>query len=47
MTLHWWHITISYALTGAAFAALALGATLRERAARRRLAILDPRGQRP
>jgi len=47
MTLHWWHIAIAYALTAGAFATLALGAALRERAARKRLAILDPRANRP
>ncbi|HEY4253461.1 MAG TPA: heme exporter protein CcmD [Roseomonas sp.] len=43
MTLHWWHVAISYGLTLLVFGSLALGAALRHRAARRRLAILDPR----
>ncbi|MBR0644757.1 heme exporter protein CcmD [Plastoroseomonas hellenica] len=43
MTLHWWHVTISYGLTLAVFGGLALGAVLRHRAARARLAALDPR----
>jgi len=46
MTLHWWHIVISYALTAAVFGGLAAGAALRHRAARRMLARLDPRGDR-
>lgn len=47
MSLHWWHITASYALTLGVFGALALGAALRHRAAKRQLATLDPRGERP
>lgn len=47
MSLHWWHITASYALTLLVFGALALGAALRHRAAKRLLARLDPRGERP
>ena len=47
MTLHWWHVAISYILTFAVFGALALGAALRHRAAQRMLAVLDPRGGRP
>jgi hypothetical protein len=47
MTLHWWHVVISYALTVAVFGALALGAAARHRAARRLLAELDPRADRP
>jgi hypothetical protein len=43
MTLHWWHVAISYALTVAVFGGLAAGAGLRHRAAKRRLAALDPR----
>ena len=43
MTLHWWHVTISYALVGLVFGGLVLGAALRHRAARARLAELDPR----
>jgi hypothetical protein len=47
MTLHWWHVAISYALTLGVFGALAIGAAQRHRAARRLLAELDPRGDRP
>lgn len=47
MTLHWWHVAVSYLLTAAVFGGLALGAGLRHRAARRLLATLDPRGDRP
>lgn len=43
MTLHWAHVTASYALVLGGFLALGLGAALRHRAARRRLALLDPR----
>jgi hypothetical protein len=46
MTVHWMHVTASYALVLATFLALGLGAALRHRAARRRLALLDPRAQR-
>ncbi len=46
MTLHWWHVAIAYALTVAVFGALALGAALRHRAAKRLLDTLDPRGTR-
>ncbi|MEO3471249.1 heme exporter protein CcmD [Roseomonas sp. CAU 1739] len=47
MTLHWWHVTITYALTLVVFGALAFGAAARHRAAKRMLAQLDPRGGRP
>jgi heme exporter protein CcmD len=47
MSLHWWHVTAAYAATALLFGSLALGAALRHRAARRRLAELDPRGQKP
>jgi predicted membrane protein len=47
MTLHWWHITASYALTLSVFGALAAGAFLRHRQAKRLLAQLDPRAERP
>ena len=47
MSLHWWHVAAAYAVTALVFGALALGAALRHRAAYRRLAQLDPRGQRP
>jgi hypothetical protein len=48
MTLHWAHVTASYALVLATFCAMGVGAALRHRAAKRRLAVLDPRatGQR-
>ncbi|WP_165839116.1 hypothetical protein [Roseicella frigidaeris] len=46
MTLHWAHVTASYALVLGGFLALGLAATLRLRAARRRLATLDPRARR-
>jgi len=46
MSLHWWHITASYALTLGVFGALAIGAALRHRNAKRLLARLDPRGER-
>jgi hypothetical protein len=47
MTLHWWHITASYALVLGTFGALAVGAAVRHRAAKRLLAMLDPREGRP
>ena len=43
MTLHWAHVAAGYALVLGSFAALGLGAALRHRGARRRLALLDPR----
>ena len=43
MTLHWWHVTRSYGLVALVFGGLAFGAVLRHRAARARLAELDPR----
>lgn len=43
MSVHWAHVTASYALVLGGFLALGLGAALRHRAARRRLAVLDPR----
>ncbi len=46
MTLHWWHITASYVLTLGTFGALAVGAALRHRAAKKLLATLDPRAER-
>ena len=46
MSLHWWHITASYVLTLGVFGALAIGAALRHRSAKRLLAQLDPRGDR-
>ena len=47
MTLHWWHVLISYLLTVAVFGTLAYGAAARHRAAKRMLATLDPRVGRP
>jgi hypothetical protein len=41
MSLHWIHVTISWALVLGVFGALALGAALRHRAASRRLALLE------
>jgi len=46
MTLHWWHVAISYALAALVFGALAAGAAMRHRTAKRMLARLDPRGDR-
>jgi hypothetical protein len=46
MTPHWLHVTLSWALTAGVFAAFALGAALRHRAAAARLRELDPRGDR-
>ena len=46
MSLHWMHVTAAYALVVGGFAALAVGAALRHRAARRRLDALDPRAAR-
>ena len=46
MTLHWWHVTITYGLTVVVFGTLAFGAAIRHRAAKRLLAQLDPRGPR-
>lgn len=47
MSLHWWHVAASYALTLAVFGGLAIGAAVRHRSAKRLLAALDPRGERP
>ena len=47
MTLHWWHVIISYLMTAVVFGALAYGADARHRAAKRMLAALDPRAGRP
>jgi hypothetical protein len=46
MSLHWAHVIASYALVLGGFLALGVGAALRHRAAKRRLALLDPRAQR-
>ena len=43
MTVHWMHVTISYALVLGGFAALGLGAVARLRRAQRHLAVLDTR----
>ena len=43
MTLHWWHVAISYALVLGGFALLAAGATLRHAQAKRLLAALETR----
>ena len=43
MSVHWMHVTAAYALVVGGFLALAIGAALRQRAARRRLLALDPR----
>lgn len=47
MSLHWWHVTAAYVATALVFGGLALGAALRHRNARARLAVLDPRGNKP
>ena len=44
MSLHWIHITASWGLVLGSFAALAIAALLRERAATATLKRLDPRG---
>ena len=46
MSVHWMHVAAAYALVVGGFSALGLGAALRQRAARRRLALLDPRARR-
>ena len=46
MSLHWMHVWAAYALVLGGFGALGAGAVLRHRAARRRLALLDPRAAR-
>jgi len=46
MSTHWIHIVASWGLTGAVFAALAIGAVIRHRSARALLKQLDPRGGR-
>jgi hypothetical protein len=43
VSTHWAHVAASWGLTVVAFGAMALGAWLRHRAARRRLLQLDPR----
>ncbi|PZW45814.1 hypothetical protein C8P66_11011 [Humitalea rosea] len=44
MTLHWMHVTAAWALVALGFAGMAGQAALRHRSAKRRLAVLDPRG---
>ncbi len=46
MSVHWMHVSAAYALVVGGFLALGVGAVLRHRAARRRLALLDPRAAR-
>jgi hypothetical protein len=43
MSAHWMHVSAAYALVVGGFLALGAAAALRHRAARRRLALLDPR----
>lgn len=45
MTTHWLHVTLSWAATLGVFAALAIAATVRVRAARRDLARLETRNR--
>jgi hypothetical protein len=40
---HWMHVWAAYALVAGGFGVLGLGAVLRHRAAKRRLAVLEPR----
>ena len=46
MSLHWAHVTASYALVLGGFAALTVATVLRLGTARRRLDALDPRVKR-
>ncbi len=46
MTLHWWHVGISYALVLGGFIALTAAATVRHAQARRLLAALETRPRR-
>ncbi len=46
MTTHWAYVTASYLLAALGFGGLAADAWRRHRAARRRLAVLDPRAAR-
>ena len=43
MSLHWWHVAISYVLVVGGFGALALEAAARHARARRLLAALETR----
>jgi heme exporter protein CcmD len=45
MSTHWLHVTASWGVVALVFGGLAVGAFLRHRAAARRLAQLDPRGE--
>jgi hypothetical protein len=46
MSLHWWHVGISYALVLGGFAALTVAAALRHAEAKRVLARLETRPRR-
>ena len=46
MSLHWWHVTISYALVLGGFTALTAAAALRHAQAKRVLAALETRPRR-
>jgi len=46
MTLHWWHVAVSWALAALGFGTMAVLAARRHAAAKRRLARLDPRERR-
>ena len=46
MTPHLWFVTVAWMLAGIVFAALAVAAALRHRAAEARLKVLDPRAGR-
>ncbi|MBC9206223.1 hypothetical protein IBL26_05200 [Roseomonas aerophila] len=43
MTLHWWYVTAAWGLAGLGFGAMLLLSLQRLAAAKRRLALLDPR----
>lgn len=45
MSLHWWHVIIAWALAAAGFGGMAALAARRHAVAKRRLALLDPRGR--
>jgi hypothetical protein len=47
MSLHWWHVTISYVLVLGGFGALAVEAALRHARARRLLTSLEMRPRPP